>query len=328
MMKDTGEARDALLNTLQYGGHWDAALPDQSAVLNTVAFSPDGRTMASDSSDNGVRLWDVSDPKAPLQLSAITGYTASVASMMFSPDGKTLVIHSGDGMVLLWNVSNPASPAQLGPSLIAPKGRFSNIAFSPNGRLLASGGCGKENENLKCIQGQIQLWDVTRPGSAVPLGAPLTGHTNDVVGVAFSPDNKSLYSGSEDATIIMWDVSAPKAPAPIGAPLVGTQPSDLWSLALSPDGKLLAAGRVDTTIVLWDVTNPMSPTVLGEPLLGQQDSVGGLAFSPNGKILASLSGGDPTVLLWDVTNPNLPTKLAVSRVTRRICRAWRLVQME
>ena len=155
------------------------------------------------------------------------------------------------------------------------------VAFSPAGKLLASGSA----------DNTILLWDLT---SRTPLGAPLTGHKDEVWSVAFSPDGKLLASGGGDKTIILWDLASR---TPLGAPLTGH--NDLVSsVAFSPDGKRLASGSWDNTIILWDVA---SRTPLGAPLTGHKDMVSSVAFSPDGKRLASGSW-DNTILLWDVAS--------------------------
>jgi WD40 repeat protein len=114
------------------------------------------------------------------------------------------------------------------------------VAFSPDGKILASG----SNDYT------IGLWDVT---SRQPLGEPLQGHSDAVIIVAFSPDGKILASGSSDKTIRLWDVDSRQ---PLGEPLQGHS-DHVESVAFSSDGKTLASGSSDNTIRLWDV-NPQS----------------------------------------------------------------------
>ena len=287
-----------------------------SPVLS-VAFSPDGNTLASGDYDKNVTLWDV---KTGQPINKLSGHSDIVRTLAFSLDGKTLASGSADKTIILWNVEtgqlrdqlrghsdlinslsfsldgstlasgsgdttiilwdmNQLQPISRLLSGYTHEGPILSIAFSLDGKTLASGSYDKT----------IMLWDIEK-GQSIG-GQPLLGHTDIVRSVAFSPDGETLASGSNDKTIILWDVEKRKA---IGHPWSGHS-APVASVAFSPDGSMMASGSEDKTIILWDVVKHQAIVTLS----GHSDSISSLAFSPDGKKLASGSF-DLTVILWDV----------------------------
>ena len=264
----------------------------------SVAFSPDGRLMASGDSDGNIELWDVETGEPVGE--PIAGHTDWVLGLVFSPDG--CILASGacsefdedyqcvQGEIRLWDVE---SGQPVGELLGGHTGWINSFAFSPNGRVLASGACSELYIGNQCVRGEIRLWDVE---SGQLLEAVLNAHTSYVQSLAFSPDGRILASSGDDHTVRLWDLGGARL---LGEPLVGHS-GDVKSMAFSPDGRTLASGGGgnDQTILLWDVENGQPPIEL---LPDHTFWVNSVAFSPDGRLMASGSSDD-TIRLWDVAS--------------------------
>ncbi|MFJ5974483.1 trypsin-like peptidase domain-containing protein [Streptomyces sp. NPDC093060] len=249
------------------------SLTGHVGTVDSLVFSPDGRTLATASSDRAVRLWDTATGKAigaPL-----TGHTDAVESVAFSPDGRSLATASDDRTVRVWDVATRETHViEFGHT-----DTVASVAVRPDGRSLATASS----------DGTVRLWDVIT-GKAV--GA-LVGHIGAVVSVAFSPDGHTLASAGSDGTVRLWDVTSRKT----RAVLIG-HASVVQSVAFSSDGRHLATASNDLTTLLWDATTgkPVSA-----PLIGHTGAVQSVAFSPNGQTIATGSA-DHTVRLWDAAS--------------------------
>ncbi|MEO8611879.1 MAG: protein kinase [Chloroflexota bacterium] len=242
--------------------------------ITTLAFSPDGKQLASASADQTIRLWNV-DTGTVIQTLNLPQRTDWVA-LAYSPDGKSLASGSDSGEIYLWDI---ASGKVTGDPLKGHSSGIQSLAVSPDGTTLASG----SDDNT------VILWDIAK---RTTLHDPLKGHSNTVTSVAFSPDGKKVAGGSYDETIIVWDVTTGKA---IGQPYVG-QTDYVTSLAFSPDGTLLASGGWDKHLLLWDVSRGER---IGPPFIGHTGRITSIAFSPNGQTIATGSL-DTTAILWDI----------------------------
>jgi WD40 repeat protein len=273
---DNEQTRSVLLDNVQANPHLVQFLRGHQAQVNKVAFSPDGRTLASASNDGRIILWDVVTRKPASQ--QFSRRTNSVTSLAFRPDGKMLASGLPDGTVILWDLET----YELARSVRVHTDQVNSLAFSPDGRLLASASFDKT----------IIVWDVA---TLKPIGKPLIDHGDWVTGVAFSPDGKILASGGFDNTVRLWDVATQQ---PIGQPLRGHD-DDVWSVVFSPDGRILASGG-DSSIILWDMTTGQQVGRLSDGFSG----VNSVAFSSDGQTLVS-GYGDHSIRFWDVANHQL-----------------------
>jgi WD40 repeat protein/transcriptional regulator with XRE-family HTH domain len=245
----------------QFTGHTD--------LIYGIAFSPDGRFVATASTDTTIRLWDLANGETTRIFS---GHSDDVGGVTFSPDGKYIATASFDRTARVWDVATGETvqifqhPARLefGP------------AFSPDGKYLLTG----------CNDESARLWEV----ATGKLIHEFVGHSKPVYGVEFSPDGETIATASGDRTARLWDVSTGEQLQVLEGHEAGVDFTQF-----SPDGRTVATSGDDHSIRLWEVASGEQVRLLA----GHQDWVQALAFSPDGKYLLSGSN-DRTARLWDV----------------------------
>jgi WD40 repeat protein len=286
---------------------------DCDGILS-LAYSPDGRTLAVGTAANAIVLFDTGDdPVAPRRLE---GHVGKVRAVAFSSDGQYVASASGDRTLRLWSVS----AGSLVRTFEGHEGECDGIAVSPDRQMIVSTGrdgtvriwdsttgalkktidrhsdapdqIAFSSDGRKCAFGTLAqgacLWDTLSNGVTM-----LTANA-EVNFVAFSKDGKTLAtSGRKTRTVTLWSTDSGTKTGEF-AP---DEDDPVRSIAFSPDGKTLATGSAGHIIRLWDVTGP----TLVKKWEGAAGEVTSLAFSPDGKRLAAASATTPGVILWDVS---------------------------
>ncbi|MGP4114415.1 nSTAND1 domain-containing NTPase [Streptomyces sp. 4N509B] len=273
------------------GLHQAAALPlrrrlaGKGSAVESVAFSPDGATLAVGFGDGAVWLVDAATGRHTVLRAA--GVEDWVDELEFSPDGATLVtLTASDGLVEAWNVRSGRSR-----TLFATPRLVTSLAFSPDGSTLALGSS----------DGPVRLVDAA---TGEPSG-DLTGHATSVVDLVFGPGGRMLASVATDGELRLWDRDAATDDARhVLAPRDGEGDGDVTSIAFSPDGTTVATGVADGTARLVDAG---SGAALHTVRVSPGGGVAAVGFSSDGDTLAT-AGEDGVVRLWDVAPGEAPRR--------------------
>ena len=280
---DLFETRRLLYEGLESSPRLETLLRGHQDDVRAVAWSPDGLELASGAGGEPVvLLWDVaaSDP-VPRPL---PGAEAGVWSLAWSPDGRRLAAAAADGAVLMWDVdAPPAEPRRLIDEANPAKAVYA-VGFSPDGTRLAA---------ARSPDHAVQLWDVA---GGQPLGLLLTGASDQLRSVAWSPDGATVAAAGMDRTVRLWD-AATGAPVP---PLLTGHWEGVMSVGWSGDGLHLASGSLDGTVGLWDQTPEVEPTERRhQRLYPQVGPVTSVAWGGGERVLA-MAGRNGRLALWNV----------------------------
>jgi WD40 repeat protein len=325
--------------TLRIGVEKSIPLSGHSTAVECVAFSRDGKRIASGSRDNTARLYDAEGK----DLAILKGHNRGVMAMAFSPDSATLATVSGDqttaiaGEIRLWDAADGKERGLVGQHTDAALG----VAFTADGSRLVTTGRDRTvrvwdvakrievqsmqperaaTEEPRVVQalayspdgsalavagegGTISVWNV----QARKLIGTLTGHIETVHSLAWTADNKYLVSGSADRKVIVWRIADRKAIRSV------THAGAVYAVAVSPDGNTIATGGFDKVVRQWKLeTGDLKSTSEGHTA-----SVRCLAFSPDGKHLAS-GGSDFSVRLWSLMDESVRELRGHTRTVRSL----------
>ncbi len=282
-------------------------LEGHAKAVWAVAYSPDGKRLATGSDDMTARIWTLSENPQWIELK---GHTDSVWAVAFSPDGTLVATGSKDTTARIWK-----SDGTLQATLTGHSNAITGIAFSPAGDRVATGSW-DTTARIWAVDGRLtmtltghswslisvdyapdarlvttssdktaRIWEV----QAKPPMLELSGHTDQVWGVAFSPNDRTIATASNDKTVRLWDMLTG-----VEFARLNDHSAEVWSVAFSPDGEMLATGSYDHTVRLWDIRTRQMVKLLGD----HTDAVTRVVFSPDGKQLATGSW-DKTIILWD-----------------------------
>jgi len=254
------------------------------AYANKCVFARNDRELvcASLAADSVVAA---PEPKQTVPVRMLPDYanTNAALGVAFSPDGKLLGLGTWSGNATILDLATGKEH----PGLPRHNDWVCSVAFSRDGKFFASAGGSefKPQRNGGTTSGQVKLWDRT---AAKEVG-PLTGHISKVFSAVFSPDSKTLATGSADRTVRLWDVATARERL-----VLKGHAEAVWCVAFFPDGKTVATASADKTVKVWDAATGEERATLK----GHDEEVLSVAVSPDGKTIAA-GGADWTVRLWD-----------------------------
>ncbi|OUL35397.1 serine/threonine protein kinase [Nostoc sp. T09] len=265
-----------------------ATLSGHSQAVKSLAYSPDGKILATASDDNTIKLWDLNQFQ---EICTLVGHSHAVKSVAFSPDGQIIASGSWDKTIKLWDVNTGKAIC----TLTGHRLQVNSVAFSLQGQLLASASFDRTIclWQLPTTEVLLKYNEATgefknRPDCTL-LGT-FSGHAWAVLTIAFSPDGKILATGSDDNTIKLWEVNTGQ--------VITTLLGHSWSVVavtFTADGTMLISASRDRTVKLWKVSTAEEIATLS----GHADSVSTVAVSPDAQLIASGSR-DKTIKLWQL----------------------------
>jgi WD40 repeat protein len=295
----------------------DCAFTQTFSTILSIAYSPDGETLAASDSNGEIRLWNIRDGQCLLTCS---GHTNWVRGIKFSPDGQYLASSSDDRTIKIWDLQDGTCLKTIGEGIYS-----FGVSFSPDGRYLVSGSANNiiyywDLQTELCVRefvghqgwsidvkflpqghqlvsgsadGTVRVWDV----ASGECQRVWTGHTNWVTTVDYSPDGKTIVSGSLDGTLRLWDATEVTDEDRSSRLILTGHGDEIWSVAFSPNGAYFASAGVGGLLRIWRTSDGHCL----HRLEGHSKRLWSLAFHPDGHCLAS-GGEDQTIGFWQVSD--------------------------
>ena len=278
-------------------GKEERVLEGHGDEVSGVAFSPDGRWLASGGRGSKLMIWDTATWEG-----LVLGRQSSIRGVAFSPDGRRVATAGWNGDVKIWDTTGQKMVSTFANQNKESKRNQKDgkdsvycVAFSPDGNRIAFGGgkkqfiisegrgeraFGKKNETIK-------LWDLAVRKELTPLH----GHMGFIRGVAFSPDDRWIASGGTDLLVKIWDSATGREKLSLKE-----HTEAVTCVAFSPDGLRIASASADGTAIIWETATGQQLHTLS----GHDGTVSSVAFSPDGLQIATGSF-DKTAKIWDTT---------------------------
>lgn len=312
--------------------------------VNSIAFDPTGNMLATAGSDDTARLWDVSNPMAPIQRAVLAGHSSGAYSVAFSHDGFSLAVGTGNGAIHLWKVVDSFRPAP-GAVLTGHSGFVYSVAFALNDRRLLSASQDGVNtatasSALPYDNGSVRVWPVAgvdRASEVVRVrsassGSPALAPSSDLLAAGFPTQIWSFKASGEvkqlgtlstfniggqavsfsndgqqifsGSPLVRWDVSDPASPKALDPEIRRTD--GVTSVGISPTGKIAALSGLFGAVELWSTEGKSSGPITVLPG-SKTNSNGGWSFSPDGSRIVSLTD-KPYAAVWNISDPKRPVE--------------------
>ncbi|MCD2111045.1 helix-turn-helix domain-containing protein [Rhodococcus rhodochrous] len=255
--------------------------------LLSVAFSPDGRTVAAGTTGRHVLRWDMADPAVPVPLAALEGFTSYVNTVAFAPDGRRLVAGSSDNTVRIWADGTTPDAAE-STTTLPGSNPVTSVVFTDEGRAVLTA----------ALDGSVGWWPVLGP--VLPADEAVYVTPVDADGTLV------LFGQGRSNALPLWNIADPGAAAE--QPSLSPPVEDRFSgaAALSKTGSLAAAGTSGGSVHLWDLTDPAAPQFAGTAEGVVAGVVGVVEFAPDRPVVAVTATEDAKVAIVDASDPVAP----------------------